>query len=57
MSIHSGVAMTIEDRLEELGGISGARIRLEPAQGTASITDLLRVNEAKQGLRFLARMN
>lgn len=50
VSINIGVAMTIEDRLYELGGISSSRVRLDPSPGTASVADLLRVNESKQGL-------
>lgn len=50
MAANLGVAMSMEDRLGELGDIPSSRVRLAPAPGTASVDDLLRVNEARQGL-------
>ncbi len=41
---------TLDDLLEELGGISPSRVRLQPLPGTAAEEDLIEVNERKQGI-------
>ena len=46
MSQNDALATTIEDHLVELGGISAARVLLDPAPYQATITDLIRVNES-----------
>src|SRR5262245_6703625 len=41
---------TVEELIEDLGGISPRRIRLKPPPGTATEADLLRLNERKIAL-------
>ncbi len=41
---------TVADLVDRLGGIALERLRLHPPLGTATEDDLIRVNEAKQGL-------
>ncbi len=45
MSINTAVATTLDEVLAELGGISGDRVRMTPAPGTATFTDCISVNE------------
>ena len=46
MNSNMALAVTLQDRLTELGGISADRVRLEPAPGYAKLSDLLKVNES-----------
>ncbi len=48
--VNSGVASSLADRLSDLGGIAADRVRLVPAPGSATIEDLIRVNEHKETL-------
>jgi len=47
---NSAVTTTMAERLDELGGIAADRIRMSPAPGTATVTDLAEVNESGHGL-------
>lgn len=42
--LNRGVAITLEEQLAELGGISAARVRLSPPPGQATVADLLAAN-------------
>ena len=46
----AGMPRTIADLLEQLGDIPAERVRLHPPPGTATLSDLEAVNEAKQGV-------
>ncbi len=51
MNLNSGMAITLDDYLVELGGISASRVRLSPPPGQATLADLIEVNRAdSQGL-------
>jgi Uma2 family endonuclease len=51
MNLNNALATTLAEHLTELGGISGERVRLSPPPGTATIADLIAVNESgNQGL-------
>ncbi len=45
MTPNNALAITLADYLTELGGISGDRVRLKPAPGTATLADLIAANE------------
>lgn len=48
--LNRGMAVTLEDQLAELGGISAARVRLSPPPGEATVGDLLAANIDKRSL-------
>ena len=45
----AGMPPTVADLLDQLGGIAAERVRIDPPLGSATIADLVAVNEAKQG--------
>ncbi len=50
MILNRGMAVTLEEQLVELGGISAARVRLSPPPGQATVGDLLAANTDKRSL-------
>ncbi len=42
------ISTTLEERLVELGGVARDRVRAEPAPGTATLNDLLQINECSE---------
>jgi Uma2 family endonuclease len=46
----AGPPSTLQDLVDRLGGIPLTRIRATPPPGTATLDDLIRVNERKQGI-------
>ena len=48
--INPAVTSTFAERMLDLGGIPTDRVRCAPAPGTATLQDLIRVNEAREGL-------
>ncbi|MEQ1830985.1 MAG: Uma2 family endonuclease, partial [Pirellula sp.] len=47
--MNAAVTTSLAERIADLGGIPVDRIRTNPPPGTATIEDLIRVNEAKDG--------
>jgi len=45
MNTNSGIASTLGDYLEQLGGIPADRVRLTPTPGTATLADCVAANE------------
>lgn len=52
MNANFAIATTLEERLVELGGIAPDRVRLEPAPGTATLQDLVQINERREAGLF-----
>jgi Uma2 family endonuclease len=51
LTAHLATAQTLEDRLQELGGIPASRLRMIPYPGRAKVDDLIDINERqKSGL-------
>ena len=44
------LATTWEDRLSDLGGISASRVRIDPAPGTATVEDVVRLRNVERRL-------
>jgi len=47
---NAAVTETLADRLDELGGLSADRVRMNPVPGTATVDDLVRVNHESRPL-------
>lgn len=48
MKSNFAIATTLEERLVELGGIAPERVRAQPPPGSATLGDLLQVNEERR---------
>jgi len=47
--MNAAVTNSLADRIADLGGISAERVHTSPLPGTATVDDLVRVNDLKQG--------